>query len=963
MENKKKGLLRRILKWTGITFLALLIIIICIPIFFKGKIQDMVLEETNKTLTADVSLGEFDLTFLSSFPNLTVELTDMKVTGRDEFKGLNLINAKTFKAQVKLWDVISGDQIAINGIFLEDADIHVKVLQGGKANYDITIPDTAVVEEEAAEPSNFKLTLEKYALTNCNIIYDDQDGDMYAKITALNHEGKGDLTADVIDFETVTTMDALTYEMEGLNYLSEVKTDMTINLLMEFTETTSKFTLKENTIGLNNLKFAINGFYEMLEDEDNMDLQLDASKATFKELLSIVPAFYMSGYEGMIADGNLAMNGYVKGKMNDTEMPGWDFSLNIDKAKINYPDVPGSIDNIVLKANTKFAGGANMDQMTLDVNKFHADFVGNTLDATLKMRNPMTDPLIQSGIKAKVDLATLGQVMPLAEGESYSGKLDADVELDGRLSAIETEDYESFKAIGSLKLMDMTYASPDLPQAVDISEMTFLFSPQNLNLANLKARMGKSDFAMNGTIDNYLAYAFRDEMLKGSFDFNSNTLDLDDMMPAEEGSTETTSAETTEAAQGEGSMEGEEEPILIPGNIDFALNTNIKTLIYDGLSIQNVTGKVVVKDEVAYLDGLNMSTMGGTIGMTGNYNTQNHSKPKVDFAYDMNDISIVDITSYFTSVKTMMPIAEHAKGKFSTSFSMTGDLLPSLEPVYNSLNGKGDFFTSSMEVSGFEPMEKLATALQKDNLKSQTFKNLKVLFAFADGKINMQPFKTNIGKIPTEIQGFTTFEQDLNYDLNMMVPKEEIPAAMVKAVEDVMAKANGLVKGLNVGGLPAQIPVTAKVVGKVTAPKVTTDFKEAILKASGNLKDGMMDALNDAKDKAIDSVKTIVNDKVNDVKEDIEAKKQQILADAQVQADKVKAEAKRSADKVRKEGDAAADRLIAEAGNNPIKKKAAELAATKTRKEAEEKAQQIEATGNKKADDIMAAARKKADAL
>jgi uncharacterized protein involved in outer membrane biogenesis len=955
MENKKKGMLRKILKWSGIGFVVLLTIIIALPFLFKDKIQQMVIDEANKTLLADLSLGEFDLTFLSSFPNMTVELTDTKIIGRDEFKGLALIDAKTIKAQVKLWDVISGDQIAIRGIYLEDANINVKVLQSGKANYDITVPDTAAVVVDE-EPSNFKMSLEKYVLTNCDIVYDDQDGDMYAKITGLNHEGSGDMTADVIDFETVTSMNELTYDMEGMSYLSKVKTNIVMNILMEFTEKTSKFTLRENTFELNNLKFALDGFYEMLENEDNMDLKLDASKATFKDFLSLIPTFYQSGYESMVTKGNLAMNGFVKGKMSDTDMPGWDFKLMVDGASIKYPDMPGTIDHIVLKAGSKFAGGADMDKMTLDVEKFHADFVGNTLDASLKMRNPMTDPLIVSSIKAKVDLATLKKVMPMAEGENYVGKLDADITLDGRLSAIEQERYEDFQALGTLVLKGMEYQSPELPQQVDISEMTFIFSPKNLNLASMSAKMGKSDFSMNGTIDNYLAYAFKDELLKGSFNFSSANLDLDDLMPASEAAPETTTTNATTEST-------DDEPILIPGNIDFTLNTNIGNMRYDGLDIKNVGGKVRIKDQVAYLDGLSMNAMGGSVGMTGAYNTTNHDKPSIDFTYDLKNIEVQELTKYFTSIETMAPVAKYAKGSFSSSFKMKGDLMPNLDPVYNSLTGNGDFFTSKMVIEGFKPMEKIGESLKMDNLKKQTIQELKAFFSFADGKVTTKPFNMKMGKIPTTVSGYTTFDQDIDYSMLMNIPKSEIPASMIKLAEDGINKLNSLTPGLNVSGLPAVIPVNVKIGGKVTDPKVSTDFKEALMKASGNVKDDLMNKVNEIKDKAVDSVKAVVGNKINEVKENLQAKKDQIMREAQVQADKVKAETKNAANTVRREGDASAKKLMDAAGSNPIKKKAAEIAGNKLKNEAEEKAQKIESEGNKKADDIMAAAKKKADGL
>jgi hypothetical protein len=38
--------------------------------------------------------------------------------------------------------------------------------------------------------------------------------------------------------------------------------------------------------------------------------------------------------------------------------------------------------------------------------------------------------------------------MPMAPGEQYKGKLNADITLNGRMSTIEQERYEDFKADG-----------------------------------------------------------------------------------------------------------------------------------------------------------------------------------------------------------------------------------------------------------------------------------------------------------------------------------------------------------------------------------------------------------------------------------------------------------------------------------------------------------------------------------
>jgi hypothetical protein len=181
---------------------------------------------------------------------------------------------------------------------------------------------------------------------------------------------------------------------------------------------------------------------------------------------------------------------------------------------------------------------------------------------------------------------------------------------------------------------------------------------------------------------------------------------------------------------------------------------------------------------------------------------------------------------------------------------------------------------------------------------------------------------------------------------------------MIKLAEQGLSKVNGVLPKLNVASIPDVIPVKALVGGTVTKPKITTDFKEAILKATGNLKENL---INNVKETVKDTVKALVNDKVQEVKEDLNAKKQEILDKAQKEADRAKAEAKKLADQTREEGEKACEAAYSEAGNNPIKKKAADVTCKQARKTSENKAVKIEAEGNEKADAIMAKAREKAD--
>jgi flavin-binding protein dodecin len=368
-----------------------------------------------------------------------------------------------------------------------------------------------------------------------------------------------------------------------------------------------------------------------------------------------------------------------------------------------------------------------------------------------------------------------------------------------------------------------------------------------------------------------------------------------------------------------------------------------------------------MKEEVASLNNLTMNTMGGTVGLKGSYNTLNHEKPKIDFGYDLKELDIAELAKNFVTIEKLAPIAKYAQGKITSKFDMHSFLKPDFEPIYSSLTGAGDLFTNSVTISGFEPLKKISSELKMDKLANQTLKNVSTKFKFADGKVSLTPFNVKLGNIVTNVSGSSSLEQDIDYVLKMNLPKEEIPASMMKLIENSIQKVNGITPKIQLKELPAFIPVNVKVIGKMKDPKVTTDLKEQVMKLTGNMKDAVKDAAKDAINKGKDSVKAVVNEKVQEVREDLNKKKQEILEEGEKQADKVKAEGKKAADQIRAEGAKQAQKLMDEAGNNPLKKKAAEIAAKKINKEAEEKAVKVENEANQKADGIMEKARDKAN--
>ena len=221
-------MLKKILKSLGFTLLFLIALIILLPIIFKGKIVEIVKEEANKNLNAKVDFGEFDLGLLSTFPNFNFEINDVKVDGIEKFEGTQLAAIGNLTLKVDLMSVINGDEINIKTVSISNLNVNALVLADSSANWDITKASEteAIAEEETTEDAAFNLGLKDVSITNANITYADETMDLSTSIKNLNFHLSGDMTADVTNLITKTTIEAMDLEMENINYFKKTKIDI-----------------------------------------------------------------------------------------------------------------------------------------------------------------------------------------------------------------------------------------------------------------------------------------------------------------------------------------------------------------------------------------------------------------------------------------------------------------------------------------------------------------------------------------------------------------------------------------------------------------------------------------------------------------------------------------------------------------------------------------------------------------
>ena len=935
--------MKKLLKFLLYFILFILLVLFTAPILFKGKIISVANEQINQNINAKASFEDIKLSFFKQFPYLSVGIKKLAVIGIEEFEGDTLLYVESFDVAANVISAIKMENIEIKRIAIVKPVIHGIILETGKANWDIAKESEEKpleeVETDTSAPAEFNASvkLKSFKISNANILYDDRESGMKASLENYNFELKGDFSQKFSTLLINTSAKKLNFFMGGIRYMRDVALNAAINIDANLEE--NIFVLQDNSFALNDFVLTLDGRVEM---PDSADMQIDMNYATgntdFKTLLSLIPAIYTRDFADLKTSGKLALNGKIKGVVGEEETPDVDGKLTVQNAMFSYPDLPKNAENINIDIAYHY-DGKQMDNTTVDVNKFHIELGGNPIDINLNLKTPISDPFINSTIDAKVDLTTLADLIPLEDTE-IRGTIEADLDLMGNMSVIENEQYEDFKAAGKILLSDLYYASPDIPKPVDISAADLGFSPKYLAVNNFKAKMGNSDFALNGKVTNYLPYVLKDGTVKGELNLNAGVIDVNEFMgdSAEE---ETTSAATE---TGEGTDTSSMEVFEVPGNIDFTLKSRINTLYYDNFDIKNVVGYIYIRDSKVVMEKLSLDMLEGNILLSGEYNTRDIKNPLIDFSFKATTIDIPMAFASFGVLEKIAPIASKATGKVSLGMELSSFLDNAMKPVLNSMVGEGNISSEQIGIKSSNAFNAIGNQLNTDAFKEMVLNDLLVDYSIQAGKLFVEPFETKMGNTKLMVAGEQGFDKTMDYGINIAIPRSLLGTAN-STVSNLAAD-----KGINLAGAE-ELNLMARVTGDMANPKIGIDMKESLKGA----KDVVKTQLKETARKELDTRK-------EDAKKQARAEADKIMKQAEVQADRVRSEAKKAADAVRKEANTNADKLVNEA-KNPIAKKGAEIAAKKIREEGEKKAKQIESEADKKANKILSDAKLKSDQL
>ncbi|MBX0291775.1 AsmA family protein [Hymenobacter sp. HSC-4F20] len=383
------------------------------PLLFKDKIKAAFDQQLAQRVKATVQYdpANVDVTLLSSFPNLALQLDQLRVIGQDSFARDTLAYLPRVRVGLDLMSVIGGRQIKIKNVTLEQPDLSLRMLKSGRANWDVYVSDSAAASK-GQDTTAVSLAIQGWQINNGRLRYEDLTIPFGMQLRGVNHSGAGDFERNVFDMVSQTTAESVSMQYAGTEYITNKKLDADVTLAMNLEK--MLFTFKDNKVKLNDFPASFQGTIGLPNATDiTYDLTFKALETDFKNILSLVPGAYTEQFKDIEATGRVAFDGYFKGVQNAVKMPGYGVNLQVKEGSFHYPQLPQRARNINVDLAVDNPSGFT-NNVKVNVKQFHLDLGSNPIDGNVAIDG--LEPMRVDGrVKANVDLAEMMKVYPVQD--------------------------------------------------------------------------------------------------------------------------------------------------------------------------------------------------------------------------------------------------------------------------------------------------------------------------------------------------------------------------------------------------------------------------------------------------------------------------------------------------------------------------------------------------------------------
>ena len=455
---------KKTLKISGITLgtvLLVLLVAIAFVINFivtPKKLTPVVLDAANQTLNAHLDMESVELTFFSTFPQFGLKVKNGSLVSKalndsSWCKTDSLLSFKECVLTVNPIAYLTENRIVVHNLSLEEVAVYAYRNKTGKANWEVPRASVDTIPADTASTDfNSEIDIRNIELKHANLVFDDRNTDIYSRIDDANLKLRLSLTKGISTLGLKFDNKNILFWQQGELLVNKIATSLRTDIMVD--RQTAVWKLKDTELDVNGIRLDVNGAFrrDTVAKTIGMDLEYGLHAPSMETVLRMIPKSYVKDTK-VSAKGEVTVSGRVRGVYGDKKLPAVSLKIGIKEASAQYKGLPYGIDEVTADFDA-YVDLMRHQPSYLNLKIFHFKGAHTEVLADAKVDDLLDDPLITFHTKSTVDLDALAKTFPLQESVTITGKLDADMGMKCRLSALKKQDIGRMKLGGKLELKD-----------------------------------------------------------------------------------------------------------------------------------------------------------------------------------------------------------------------------------------------------------------------------------------------------------------------------------------------------------------------------------------------------------------------------------------------------------------------------------------------------------------------------
>lgn len=581
-----KKRLFRVLKWFFGILVGLVTLITVLLYVYKDEICGLVVDELNKHLKSEVHVGEIELTFWGSFPNLSIDFNQVFIQDSypESTKYDTLLYSDRIRLKLNPLDIWR-ENYTIKSLEVDPGVLNLKVNQEGVNNFDILKKS-----EEEEEDTPFELKLEEVYFEGFRFAYLNAATQQEYRTKLNSTLIEGAFSDSRFTASADGDLQIISARSGNIDLIQNKPAKLKLSVLVD--KDSSLVRIPTSTVYVADLPFDFNALvldsvFNVRLKGKNIAIQDAANNLAMKEIGEVKKS---KGKGKFLFDLNI----------NGTNDPIQPVSVNcafgVQNASLSVPSSGIQLNELNLNGLYSNKGGPSKEFLQMSDVRFRT--VAGPFTGHLRITQ-FAEPLVEGNANGHLDLAVVHALFPIPAIEMLKGnvELNAEFKVQNHPNIIGGNQLEIQRCTGNLDLLGVDLSLEDDKRVFRNVRGAVYLRDNEFGLEKVSVELGSSDFLLNGVFKNLVPYFMQTDKLIANVDIRSRRINIDEDLGSEEREEKIL----------------KERRFILPNDIEGTLYLDVDKMIYEKHTFEKVKANMSVNGRKLYFDKLSLSNGGSDL--------------------------------------------------------------------------------------------------------------------------------------------------------------------------------------------------------------------------------------------------------------------------------------------------------------------------------------------------------------